>query len=53
MGIEQSPKTNKEEVAKIPLRGNLERTIRVSKSVREDFKEKLFELFHKFEDVFA
>ena len=53
MEIEQSPKVQEDEVAEIPLRGNQERTIRISKSVPEDFKEKLSELFHEFEDVFA
>ena len=53
MKIEQSPKGHEDEVMEIPLRGNLERTIRISKSVSEDFKEKFSALFHEFEDVFA
>ena len=51
--IEQSPKGHEDEVVEIPLRGNLERTIRISKSVSQDFREKFSELFHEFEDVFA
>ena len=53
MKIEQSPKGPEDEVVEIPLRGNLERTIRISKSVSEDFRDKFSELFHEFEDVFA
>ena len=53
MEIEQSPKAHDDKVAELPLKGNLERTIRISKFIPEDFKENLSKLFHEFEDVFA
>ena len=51
--MEQSPRIKDDEVTKMPLRGNPERTIRVNKSLSKDFKEKLSKLLHEFEDVFA
>ena len=35
------------------MRGNAERTIRLSKAVPEEMRDKFTELFHEFEDVFA
>ena len=53
VSMEQSPKMNEEEVEELPLQGNSERTIRISKNLSEEFKEKLSRLFHECEDLFA
>ena len=53
VSMEINLRSNEEEVEKLPLRGNKNKTIIVSKKLPQQFKDKLSELFKEFEKVFA